>query len=69
MMDNDPSGFYESIIDYFPSEEVKTSIKKFGITENLKKYKKELLPNVSFTEYPNPFDGTHTDLERQFIYN
>lgn len=63
MMDNDPSGFYESIIDYFHSEEVKSSIlKKFGITENLKKIQERTATNVSFhTEYPNQFDGTHTD--------
>ena len=63
MMDNDPSGFYEEMIDYFSSEKVKTSIlKKFGITENVKKIQERTSANLSFhTEYPNQYDGPHTD--------
>ena len=63
MMDNDPSGFYGRMIDFFSSEEVKTSIlKKFGITENIKKIQERTSANLSFhTEYPNQYDGPHTD--------
>lgn len=63
MVDNDESGFYESLYYHFASDETKTAIfKKFGLTNNYQEVNDRVKTSVSFhTEYPHQIDNCHTD--------
>ena len=63
MVDNDKTGFYEPMYDFFSSKEIKSAIlKKFGLNKNIEEVQYRMSTSISFhTEYPQQIDYSHSD--------